>query len=105
MVLPLKVALIGADSGAEIGEERLVLLDQPSDERDASTASTKRPCCRSTAISPCPAMIEVERGAGELEQLAEVDPNPFARFEALAGTDDARACSPARAARRSIPRR
>ena len=28
MVLPLKTALIGADSGAELGEERLVLLDR-----------------------------------------------------------------------------
>jgi aminopeptidase N len=30
-----------------------------------------------------PAMVEVERGPGELEKLAEVDANPFARFEAL----------------------
>ena len=32
MVLPLKTALIGADSGAQLGEERLVLLDEPKSE-------------------------------------------------------------------------
>jgi len=28
-------------------------------------------------------VLDVERRAGELERLAEIDPNPFARYEAL----------------------
>ncbi len=30
-----------------------------------------------------PILLDVERQPGELERLAEVDPNPFARYEAL----------------------
>jgi aminopeptidase N len=82
MVLPLKTALIGADSGAAQGEERLVLLEEP-------TASirfegvTERPLLSINRDFSAPVLIDVERRAGELERLAEVDPNPFARYEAL----------------------
>ncbi len=82
MVLPLKVALIGADSGAEIAAERLILLDMATasitfdDVGEAPLLSINRDFS-------APALIEVERGAGELERLAEVDSNSFARFEAL----------------------
>jgi aminopeptidase N len=82
MVLPLKTALIGADSGAAQGEERLVLLEEP-------TASirfegvTERPLLSINRDFSAPVLLDVERRAGELERLAEVDPNPFARYEAL----------------------
>jgi aminopeptidase N len=82
MVLPLKTALIGADSGAAQGEERLVLLEEP-------TASirfegvTERPLLSINRDFSAPVLLDVERRAGELERLAEIDPNPFARYEAL----------------------
>jgi aminopeptidase N len=82
MVLPLKVALVGADSGEQLGVERLVLLDQ------AEMAVTfdgvgEAPLLSINRDFSAPAMVEVERHPGELEKLAEVDSNPFARFEAL----------------------
>jgi aminopeptidase N len=82
MVLPLTTALIGRDSGDEIGEERLILLDQaelsvPFYELD------EPPLLSINRDFSAPALIEVERQAGELERLAEVDANPFARYEAM----------------------
>jgi aminopeptidase N len=82
MVLPLKTALIGADSGAPQGEEQLVLLE----ERSASVTFdgvTERPLLSINRDFSAPVLLDVERKAGELERLAEVDPNPFARYEAL----------------------
>ena len=82
MVLPLKIALIGAESGAEIAPERLVLLDRPAMSVDFDGVS-EAPLLSINRDFSSPALIEVERAAGELERLAEVDGNPFARFEAL----------------------
>jgi aminopeptidase N len=82
MVLPLKVALIGADSGEELGAERLVLLDQAEMAVTFDKVS-EAPLLSINRDFSAPAMVEVERGPGELEKLAEVDTNPFARFEAL----------------------
>ena len=82
MVLPLKVALIGAQSGEEMGEERLVLLDQPV-MRVRFDGVSEAPLLSINRDFSSPAVIEVERRASELERLAEVDANPFARFEAL----------------------
>ena len=50
MPIPLRTALIGAESGAEIAAERLILLDRPK-RRSVSTMSASSPCCRSTATS------------------------------------------------------
>ena len=82
MVLPLKVALIGAESGAEIAAEQLVLFDQPAMSLTFEGVG-ETPLLSINRDFSCPAVIEVERKAGELERLAEVDGNPFARFEAL----------------------
>jgi aminopeptidase N len=82
MVLPLKVALIGSQSGSELGEERLVLLDQPGMSVTFDRVG-EPPLLSINRDFSCPAVIEVARGDGELERLAEVDGNPFARFEAL----------------------
>jgi aminopeptidase N len=82
MVLPLKVALIGAESGGEVAAERLVLLDQAAMSMSFDGVS-EAPLLSINRDFSCPATIEVERRAGELEKLAEVDSNPFARFEAL----------------------
>ena len=81
MVLPLKTALIGRDSGETIGEERLILLDQPE-----STISffgiDEPPLLSINRDFSAPILLEAERSPGELERLAEVDTNPFARYEA-----------------------
>ncbi len=83
MVLPLKTALIGADSGATLGEEQLILLDEPRRQHDI------RRHRRAALAFDQPRFLRARparrrsRRPGELERLAEVDPNPFARYEAL----------------------
>jgi aminopeptidase N len=82
MVLPLKTALIGRDSGEEVGEDRLVLLD----EKEASISFfgvNEPPLLSINRDFSAPVLLAAERQPGELERLAEVDPNPFARYEAM----------------------
>jgi aminopeptidase N len=82
MVLPLKTALIGNDSGETVGEERLVLFDK----KEASISFfgiDEPPLLSINRDFSAPILLEVERKPGELERLAEVDINPFARYEAL----------------------
>ena len=82
MVLPLKTALIGKDSGEPVGEERLVLLDQT--EASISFFGINEPPLLSINRDfSAPILLNAERKDGELERLAEVDPNPFARYEAM----------------------
>jgi aminopeptidase N len=81
MVIPLKVALIGKDSGATVGEERLILLNE--EQASISFFGIEEPPLLSINRDfSAPVMLDVERQAGELEKLAEVDGNPFARYEA-----------------------
>ena len=81
MVLPLKTALIGSASGETIGEERLILLDQ--EEASISFFGIDEPPLLSINRDfSAPVLLDAERQPGELERLAEVDPNPFARYEA-----------------------
>jgi len=81
MVLPLKTSLIGRDSGETIGEERLILLDQP--EQSISFFDIGEPPLLSINRDfSTPVLLQVDRQPGELERLAEVDSNPFARYEA-----------------------
>ena len=81
MVLPLKTALIGRDSGEAIGEERLILLDQQ--EQSINFLGIDEPPLLSINRDfSAPILLDAERQPGELERLAEVDPNPFARYEA-----------------------
>ncbi len=81
MVIPLNVALIGKDSGATVGEERLILLNE--DEESISFFGIDEPPLLSINRDfSAPVMLAVERQTGELEKLAEVDGNPFARYEA-----------------------
>ncbi|HVF37906.1 MAG TPA: aminopeptidase N [Sphingomicrobium sp.] len=81
MVLPLKTALIGRDSGEPIGEERLILLDQ-AQASIRFDAVSEPPLLSINRDFSAPIIIDVDRQPGELERLAEVDPNPFARYEA-----------------------
>ena len=82
MPIPLRTALIGADSGAELGGERLVLLD------DAEWSITFEGVDETPLLSinrgfSAPVIVEAERRPGELERLAQSDSDPFARYEAI----------------------
>nr|WP_294848502.1 aminopeptidase N [uncultured Sphingomonas sp.] len=81
MVLPLKVQLIGRDSGAELGAEQLALLDQAEMVVPFEDIS-EEPLLSINRDFSAPVIINVERRPGELERLAAVDPNAFARYEA-----------------------
>jgi aminopeptidase N len=81
MLIPLKATLIGADSGASLGEERLILLDR-AEEEVTFEGVAERPILSINRDFSAPVLLEVERKAGELERLAASDPNPFARYEA-----------------------
>ncbi|HEY0629595.1 MAG TPA: aminopeptidase N, partial [Sphingomicrobium sp.] len=82
MVLPLRTALIGAESGEPIGEERVILLDQAEDSIFFYGVD-EPPLLSINRDFSAPILLEAQRQPGELEKLAEVDANPFARFEAL----------------------
>jgi aminopeptidase N len=82
MVLPLRAALIGMDSGRTLGDERLILLDQQSASFDFENI-TEPPLLSINRDFSAPVLLDIDRRRGELERLAEVDPNPFARYEAL----------------------
>jgi aminopeptidase N len=82
MPLPLKTALIGADSGTDVGPERLILFDQAEmvvefdDVREPALLSINRDFS-------APVIVKADRSPGELEKLAQGDTDPFARYEAL----------------------
>ncbi|HXG80419.1 MAG TPA: aminopeptidase N [Sphingomicrobium sp.] len=82
MVLPLKTALIGRDSGEEIAGERLILLDKAEDSVEFQGVE-EPPLLSINRDFSAPVLLEVERRPGDLERLAETDPNPFTRYDAL----------------------
>ncbi|QDP19759.1 aminopeptidase N [Sphingomonas xanthus] len=81
MLLPLRTALIGSDSGEPIGEERLILLGTAT-TTVRFDGVTEPPLLSINRDFSAPVNLRVERRDGELERLAEVDPDPFARYEA-----------------------
>src|SRR4051812_4494021 len=82
MPIPLKTALIGEQSGAEIAPERLIVLDQPQQSVRFENV-TEPPLLSINRDFSAPVMINVDRRPKELERLAQADPNPFARYEAM----------------------
>ena len=82
MPIPLRTALVGETSGAEIAEERLILLDQASDSILFENVD-EPPLLSINRNFSAPVIIAAERRPGELERLAECDPDPFARYEAI----------------------
>jgi aminopeptidase N len=81
MVIPLRVALIGADSGREIAAERLVLLTGA--EQVEWFEGVDEPAFLSINRGfSAPVIVEAERRPGEIEALAAGDTDSFARFEA-----------------------
>ena len=82
MVVPLKTALIGEESGAEIAPERLILLDEL--EQTVTFEAVREPPLLSINRSfSAPVILKAERRPGELEKLAANDTDPFARYEAI----------------------
>jgi aminopeptidase N len=81
MLLPLKAALLGRESGADLGREKLILLDDHETDVDFDDVA-ETPLLSINRDFSAPILLDVKRPAGELERLAEIDPNPFARYEA-----------------------
>ena len=82
MVVPLKTALIGRDSGAELAPEQVILFDRA--EHSIAFPGVTDPAMLSINRDfSAPIILDVARAPGELDALAEHDSNPFARYEAL----------------------
>ena len=82
MVIPLRMALIDPESGRVLGDERVVSLDRAAMEV-AFDGVDQPPLLSINRDFSAPILIDVARRDGELERLAAVDPDPFARFEAI----------------------
>ena len=82
MPIPLRTALIGSESGHEICPERLIVLDQPNASFTFENV-TEPPLLSINRNFSAPIVVDAERGAGELERLAQADTDPFARYEAM----------------------
>jgi aminopeptidase N len=81
MTIPLKIALIGAESGREIVPERLVMLRSAEDVVPFANVSEPAYLSINRNFS-APVIVEAERRAGEIEALAVSDSDSFARYEA-----------------------
>ncbi len=82
MVLPLKIKLFGGETGRALGEEQLVLFDQPSNTI-VFDGVTERPVLSINRGFSAPVIIESDRSASELGFLSAHDDDPFARYEAM----------------------
>ena len=82
MVIPLRTALIGRDSGQEIAPERVILLTEAEQRFDIEGVSEPALLSINRGFS-APVIMAAERRPGELERLAETDTDSFARYEAL----------------------
>jgi aminopeptidase N len=81
MVIPLRIALVEADSKSHRGEE-LLLLDKPQKEFQFSGFSSK-PALSINRNFTAPVVIERDASLDELLLLAAYDDDSFARFEAM----------------------
>ncbi len=82
MVLPLKIRLFGAETGAPLGPEQLVLFSEVS-ESIVFDGITERPVLSINRGFSAPVTIESDRTADDLAFLARHDDDPFARYEAM----------------------
>jgi aminopeptidase N len=82
MAIPLKTALIGENSGAEVAPERLILLEEAEQTVELDGVGERALLSINRGFS-APVVMDVERGPGELEKLAASDTDPFARYEAI----------------------
>ena len=82
MAIPLKTALIGEESGAEICPERLIIFDQAQQSVTFDNV-TETPLLSINRQFSAPVVLSADRKAGELERLAQADTDSFARYEAI----------------------
>ena len=82
MPIPLRTALIGRETGAEICAERLIILDQPSMVVTFDNV-TEPPLLSINREFSAPVVLDVERTIDQLERLAQTDSDAFARYEAI----------------------
>jgi aminopeptidase N len=82
MVVPLRVALIGADSGREIAPERLVLLREGEQVERFEGLGEPALLSINRGFS-APVIVTAARREGEIEALAVADTDSFARYEAI----------------------
>ena len=82
MPIPLRTALIGADSGAEIAAERVIMLEDAT-QTVVFAGLDEAPLLSINRGFSAPVNVVVERQPGELAKLAANDGDPFARYEAL----------------------
>ena len=91
MVLPLKTALIGADSGARLGEEQLILLEEPTASVTFEGRRPSRPLLSINRDFSAPVLLEVERQAGRTRAAGGSRSQSVRPLRGAAGTDAARA--------------
>jgi aminopeptidase N len=82
MVLPLRVKLFGAESGAALTDERLVLFDDTLDTIEFEGLA-ERPVLSINRGFSAPVVVESDRTAADLAFLSAHDDDPFARYEAM----------------------
>jgi aminopeptidase N len=82
MPIPLRTALVGRDSGAEVAGEQVILLDQAETRVEFGNVD-ETPLLSINRGFSAPVVIDATRSPGELERLAECDSDPFARYEAM----------------------
>jgi aminopeptidase N len=82
MPIPLRTALIGEDSGAEIAPEQIIILDRPK-QAFTFEGVGERPLLSINRNFSAPIIVEATRGPKDLERLAQADTDPFARYEAM----------------------
>ncbi len=82
MPLPLRIKLFGADSGAALIDERLVVLST-ADTTIAFEGLAERPVLSINRGFSAPVVVESDRSAADLAFLSAHDDDPFARYEAM----------------------
>src|SRR6185503_18175973 len=82
MPIPLRTAIIGEQSGAEICPEKLIILDQAK-QNFIFENITEPPLLSINREFSAPVIVTAERHPQELDRLAQADTDPFARYEAM----------------------
>ena len=82
MPIPLRTALIGSDSGQEVAAEQLIVLDRP-EQSIRFDGVAERPLLSINRGFSAPVLVEADVPTADLEQLAQADSDPFARYEAI----------------------
>ena len=82
MPIPLRTAIIGEESGAEICPETLIVLDR-AEQSFTFEKVTETPLLSINRNFSAPVIVTAERRRQELDRLAQADTDPFARYEAM----------------------